>query len=105
MRRGGDTPQPQTLIALNIQSTSPIYIFGTIENEILHLDVDENEASWLAHSEGDVVEPKGPGIAAKPYLMGLFNAKGISLTDIVANIVQYEVGQIVPNWSQYEKIV
>ena len=92
------------MIAFNIQSSSPIYIFGTIENDILHLNVDANEASWVAHYEGDVVDSRGPGVQAKTWIIQEFGDKGISITDVVANIVQYEVGQIVPDWSDYEKI-
>lgn len=91
-------------IALDIQPHAPINIFGTIENAVLYMDVDESESSWLAQNDGTIVSNRGPGISAKSYLMGLFNEQGITLTDIVANIVQYEEGQTVPDWSQYEKI-
>lgn len=91
-------------VALDIQPHQPVYIFGTIENAVLYMDVDESERSWLAQNDGTIVSDRGPGISAKSYLMGLFNEQGITLTDIVANRVQYEDWQTIPDWSQYEKI-
>lgn len=102
---GGDTPKKETRkIAFDINTSSPVYIFGEIENDVLHLNVDENEGSWLATSEGEIRSGDGPGMASKTWIIQQFNEQGIALTDIVANMVQYEVGQIVPNWSQYETI-
>lgn len=92
-------------IAFNMQSTSPIYIFGTIEGNILHLEVDNQEHSWYADTEGNIIDSSGPGIKAKTWIIEQFGSKGISISDVVANIVQYDEGDIVPNWSEYEKII
>lgn len=92
-------------IALNIASTSPIFIFGTIEGNILHLEVDNQEHSWFAEEDGNILDSSGPGIDEKTWIIEQLGNKGISVTDVVANIVQYDEGDIVPNWSEYEKII
>lgn len=91
-------------IAYNIQSTIPAFIFGKIENNVLHLDVDSNETSWIAQNEGNIIASRGPGVQAKTWIMQQLSSVGINITDVVGNIVQYEEGQIVPDWSEYEKL-
>lgn len=91
-------------IALNIESPFQKYIFGTIERNILHLEVADSEQSWCADIVGNIIDSSGPGIQEKARIIQQFGNKGISITDVVANIVQYDEGDIIPNWSEYEKI-
>ena len=101
MRRGGDTPEPQTLIAVKLPGGGTVGLMcGTLDNKVF--DLLTNGSNCLVATEGGIVQNyNGPGVGASDYIIGLLSSYNLEATEVVQTIVNYEVGAEIPQWEQY----
>lgn len=101
MSRGGDTPSTQTLIAVNQPgSADPYLLCGELSNGIF--SVYTNGVSCLEASvNGIVLDYEGPPNDAEEFIIGILSRHNIEVTQVVETIVNYQIGEGIPQWSKY----
>lgn len=96
----GDTPEPQTLIAISSPN-----IFGRVENNqaIMTTADGSNCCIW---TDGKVSVLSGPGLndALRDMIIQRCTDAGIQVTSVITETVQYEVGDNIENWNDYQII-
>lgn len=105
MKRGGDTPGTQTLIAIKAYNVDKYTTFY-IQNGVLYANTDEgSSAIWEVDSDGVVVDNISIPINQRSSILAKINEHyGTSFTGWSDNEIGLHVGDSLPNWSAYEKI-
>ena len=103
MKRGGDTPKPQTLIAINYGTWSA----GYLENGNVFL-YGFTSSGYIVVCNADGVVFEGPGAnlnnELKTLLTGKLNNAGIQFNEFIVIETPYTAGETIENWEDYQKI-
>ena len=81
------------------------FSFGEIRNDIFFIIVNSESQGIWAKDDGEVVSYSGPNDEAKSYLIETLSNKGINISDVINEISNLQIGEIVGDWSEYEKIL
>lgn len=106
MRRGGDTPEPQTRLAVRLgESTNYVIGYINASNEYVLYVYDESLFP-IVNSNGEVAQTGGGwegfiNSLIKPRLEESSYGIDTVITEIIPRM---EVGEMVPEWDSYEKL-
>ena len=104
MRRGGDTPITQTLLAIKT-SLSSNYLYGYVESDKFFVAVDKDGDMQTVDSNGicqGTSEPFTEGSAK--MIQDAFDAKGFTFNQIQSYIDNIDTEEKVINWDKYQII-
>lgn len=105
MSGGGDTPEPQTLWALETESGK--FISGYFQNGVLYANTDEgSSALWELDENGVVIGNISYSVNERaPILTRINEHFGTSFTGWSDNEIALQLGDNLPSWAAYEKII
>lgn len=95
---------PAQKVALKTQSNPAQYTIGSIKNNIYYMLANSDGNGYLVKEDGEVTFNTIGGSNAKAWLINLFKGQGITIDDVVSEIIILNVGSIVPDWSNYTKL-
>lgn len=103
MIRGGDTPKQETQkIAVKFGESEQTYYFivGTFKDENFEI-ITNGSGSCIVADNGIIDSYVGPPPSASNYIKEVLQRVGLSATSITEEIVSWQVGSSIPNWSEY----
>lgn len=101
--RGGDTPEPQT--QRKIYANFPPYLFGYIEDNKVFLAENESN-SLVVNPEQGIITGSGPLVKnIKSFIVEKLSNAGVEVTDAEGYKTTLNVGDAIPEWSEYERVI
>ena len=103
MRRGGDTPEPQTLVAVHMANEMSPMVFGRLESDKLILACQNETEAYLAMGQGQIIS--GSVDITNPTYINTLTSKVQSqypaITSLGYFLANYSVGDVISNWADY----
>ena len=89
------------IVSIYIANITPGFI-GRIIEEKAYIYVDNNGNCYATSSEGKILGTGATlGNDFKSYIQNLITNKGYRVSEIDALLQSFEIGYILPNWSEY----
>lgn len=92
-------------LAIGMNDNS-VFSIGRLIGTEFYITVKAANQGYWTNNEGRITSLGGPtSEAGGDYVKGILENKGYIVSEIIDNIVQYDIGEIVSDWESYEKIM
>ena len=86
-------------------STSPVVLIGWLYNDIYHFyAIKERTAYGVSDTEGRIIAPIEMQEGVPEMLMEHMNTAGYNVSSIQPDVIQLQMGTILPNWNEFKVI-